>query len=391
MKFIIATLVCMMVLNNGHAHNNSGITVGAEQTAVIVEAIANRSVGVVVNQTSRVGETHLLDTLMAMGIKPKAIFAPEHGFRGNADAGEYIKNGKDAKTGISIVSLYGKNKKPNAEQLKGIDVMIFDIQDAGARFYTYISTLMYVMQACAENGKELMVLDRPNPCDYIDGPILDMGYKSFVGMMPIPLLHGCTMGELAQMINGEGWLGKNMKCRLSIVKVEGWQHGEPYSLPVKPSPNLPNDKAIALYPSLCLFEATSVSVGRGTYYPFQVIGSPILPKDKFGFSFTPKSLPGFAKNPLHMNRLCNGLDLRTVDTEKGFSLKYFIMMRDEYKKAGKLDEFITRPQWLDLLIGTNQFRLDIAKGKTEEEIAGSWEADLTEYRKMRRKYLLYEE
>lgn len=227
-------------------------------------------------------ETHLLDTL-ASQVKIVRVFAPEHGFRGDADAGEYIQNGKDSRTGVPILSLYGKNKKPLPSQLAGTDVVVFDIQDVGARFYTYISTLYYVMQACAENQKELIVLDRPNPCDYVDGPVREKAYKSFVGMLPIPLLHGCTLGEMAGMINGEGWLGKGLQCRLQVIRVEGWKHGQPYSLPVKPSPNLPNDLSIALYPSLCPFEGTSVSIGRGTTYPFQVIGSPAL-KDFSSFS-----------------------------------------------------------------------------------------------------------
>lgn len=240
-------------------------------------------------------------------------------------------------------------------------MIVFDIQDVGARFYTYISTLYYVMQACAENGKELVVLDRPNPCDYVDGPILKKEYKSFVGMLPIPVLHGCTMGELAGMINGEGWLGNNMKCNYSVIKIKGWKHGDPYSLPVKPSPNLPNDQSIALYASLCLFEATSVSVGRGTYFPFQVIGSPLLPKDKYPFSFTPKALEGFDKNPLHKNTECHGIDLRNTDAKQlnGFSLKYVIEMYNEFKKMNKSESFLTRPKWFDLLMGTNQVRLDM--------------------------------
>ena len=248
---------------------------GADRTEAYLPLLKGKRITLVVNQTSRIGETHLLDTLCALGIRPVQILAPEHGFRGTADAGETVRNGKDARTGVPIYSLYGKNKKPQPEQLQRTDWVVFDIQDVGARFYTYISTLYYVMQACAEQHKPLLLLDRPNPCDYIDGPVLKNGYKSFVGMFPIPVLHGCTIGELARMMNGEGWLGNGLRCELTVVPVSGWQHGQPYSLPVKPSPNLPNDQAIALYPSLCPFEGTPVSVGRGTANPFQVVGSPV--------------------------------------------------------------------------------------------------------------------
>lgn len=364
---------------------------GADHMDKILTMIKGKRFALVANQTSLVGRTHLLDTLCSYDCKPEVLFAPEHGFRGKADAGETVKNGKDVKTGTPIISLYGKNKKPSAQQMVRIDMVVFDIQDVGARFYTYISTLYYIMQACAENGKELVVLDRPNPCDYIDGPILKPKYKSFVGMLPIPVLHGCTIGELAGMINGEGWLGNGLKCKFSVIKVEGWKHGQPYSLPVKPSPNLPNDQSIALYPSLCLFEATSVSVGRGTYFPFQVIGSPLLPAGKYDFCFTPKPLEGFDKNPLHKNTECHGLDLRKTDAAElnGFSLKYVLMMYNEFKRMNKAETFLTRPQWFDLLMGTNQVRLDMLKGKTEEEIRSAWSKELSEYREMRQKYVLY--
>lgn len=364
---------------------------GAEHIDEIINKVKGKRIALVANQTSIVGNTHLLDTLCALGKKPIALFAPEHGFRGKADAGETIKDGKDIKTGTPIISLYGRNKKPTSQSISNIDIMVFDIQDVGARFYTYISTLFYIMQSCAENNKELIVLDRPNPCDYIDGPIRKPKFKSFVGMLPIPVLHGCTIGELAQMINGEGWLGNNLKCRLSVIKVDGWKHGQPYSLPIKPSPNLPNDLSIALYPSLCLFEATSVSIGRGTYFPFQVIGSPLLPKGKYGFSFTPKSLEGFDKNPLHKNAECRGIDLRNTNISgiKGFSLEYVLMMYNEFKKMNKGNMFITRPQWFDLLMGTDQVRLDILRGKTEEEIRSAWTTELNQYKDMRSKYILY--
>ena len=390
MKYIVILLLisCSYICNAASYIKN-----GADQIETLISLIGHKNIALVANQTSLTGNTHLLDTLCSLGKRPVALFAPEHGFRGKADAGETVKDGKDVKTGTPIISLYGKNKKPSAANLANIEMVVFDIQDVGARFYTYISTLYYVMQACAENGKELVVLDRPNPCDYVDGPILKKEYKSFVGMLPIPVLHGCTMGELAGMINGEGWLGNNMKCNYSVIKIKGWKHGDPYSLPVKPSPNLPNDQSIALYASLCLFEATSVSVGRGTYFPFQVIGSPLLPKDKYTFSFTPKALEGFDKNPLHKDITCHGLDLRKTDTKqlKGFSLKYIIEIYNEFKKMNKSESFLTRPKWFDLLMGTNQVRLDMLKGKSEKEIRSAWNEELKEYMEMREKYILYNE
>ena len=384
-------LVILLLISFSGMCKATNIRNGADQIETLTSLIGNKKIALVANQTSLTGSTHLLDTLCSLGKRPVALFAPEHGFRGKADAGETVKDGKDVKTGTPIISLYGKNKKPSATDLANIDMIVFDIQDVGARFYTYISTLYYIMQACAENGKELIVLDRPNPCDYVDGPLLKKEYKSFVGMLPIPVLHGCTMGELAGMINGEGWLGGNLKCRYSVIKIQGWKHGDPYSLPVKPSPNLPNDQSIALYASLCLFEATSISVGRGTYFPFQVIGSPLLPKDKFPFSFTPKALEGFDKNPLHKNVTCHGLDLRETDINElnGFSLKYVIEMYREFKRMNKSESFLTRPKWFDLLMGTNQVRLDMLKGKSEEEIRSAWNEDLKKYREMREKYILY--
>ena len=384
-------LVILLLISFSGICNATNIQNGADQIETLTSLIGNKKIALVANQTSLTGSTHLLDTLCSLGKKPVAIFAPEHGFRGKADAGETVKDGKDVKTGTPIISLYGKNKKPSATDLANIDMIVFDIQDVGARFYTYISTLYYIMQACAENGKELIVLDRPNPCDYIDGPLLKKEYKSFVGMLPIPVLHGCTMGELAGMINGEGWLGNNLKCNYSVIQIKGWKHGDPYSLPVKPSPNLPNDQSIALYASLCLFEATSVSVGRGTYFPFQVIGSPLLPKDKYPFSFTPKALEGFDKNPLHKNVTCHGLDLRKTNTGQpgGFSLRYVIRMYNEFKEMNKQESFLTRPKWFDLLMGTDQVRLDLLKGKSEEEIRTAWNEDLKKYKETREKYILY--
>ena len=365
---------------------------GADRLEELFPLLENKRISLVVNQTSLVQNVHLLDTLYNKGVHITQVFAPEHGFRGDADAGEFIKNGKDYRTQVPIISLYGKNKKPQPAQLQQTDIVIFDIQDVGARFYTYISTMFYVMQACAENNKDLIILDRPNPCDYIDGPVLDMKYKSFVGMLPIPVLHGCTIGELAQMINGEGWLGNNLQCPLKVITIEDWKHGQPYSLPVKPSPNLPNNQAIALHPSLCPFEGTSVSVGRGTDFPFQIIGSPTTKNLKF--RFMPHSMKGSDKHPLHQDAYCYGLNLSSEkNIPKGFSLQYVIQFYNYFQNLTKHaeKEFFTRPHWFDLLTGTNQVRLDILKNKTEEQIRSAWQKKLNQYKEIRKKYLLYED
>ena len=420
MKYITLFLCELLFFLSPVLAVNPQIRNGADQLDILIPLLKNKRTGLVINQTSRCGTTPLPDALNTQ-VKLIRIFAPEHGFRGTADAGETIRDGKDIRTGLPIISLYGKNKKPLPEQLQDLDVMVFDIQDVGARFYTYISTLYYVMQACAEQGKEVIVLDRPNPCDYVDGPVLRPNWKSFVGMLPVPVLHGCTVGELAQMINGEGWLGKNLSCPLTVVPVKGWKHGQPYSLPVKPSPNLPNDRAIALYPSLCPFEGTSVSIGRGTEYPFQVIGSPYT--NAFSFQFTPRSLEGFDKNPLHKDRICYGVDFRNQtatpasgahtsrtttngtlpeeaerDLPQGFSLKYILEFYRLYRAKAAKDktfnaekEFFTRPHWFDLLMGTDLVRRDILQGKTEKEIRQSWQPALEKYKDIRKKYLLYQE
>lgn len=387
MKYIILFICWLAVLQATAQVKN-----GADRLEELFPLLENKRISLVVNQTSLVQNVHLLDTLYNKGVHITQVFAPEHGFRGDADAGEFIKNGKDYRTQVPITSLYGKNKKPQPSQLQQTDIMIFDIQDVGARFYTYISTMFYVMQACAENNKELIILDRPNPCDYVDGPVLDMKYKSFVGMLPIPVLHGCTTGELAQMINGEGWLGNNLQCPLKVITIEDWKHGQPYSLPVKPSPNLPNDQAIALYPSLCPFEGTSVSVGRGTDFPFQIIGSPTTKNLKF--RFMPHSMKGSDKHPLHQDTYCYGLNLSSEkNIPKGFSLQYVIQFYNYFQNLTKHaeKEFFTRPHWFDLLMGTNQVRLDILKDKSEEQIRSAWQKKLNQYKEIRKKYLLYED
>ena len=365
------------------------VRMGAEQMEKLLPLLEGKRIALVVNHTSVVGRshTHLLDTLLSLKVDVRKVFAPEHGFRGNADAGETVKNGRDTKSGKPILSLYGKNKKPPPAQLEDIDLVLFDIQDVGARFYTYISTMHYVMEACAENKKSFIVTDRPNPCDYIDGPVREASKKSFVGMHPIPVLHGCTVGELAQMINGEGWLKDGLRCELAVIPVEGWKHGQPYSLPIKPSPNLPNDQSIALYASLCPFEGTSVSVGRGTHTPFQIIGSPDI--QTYPYTFTPQALEGFDKNPLHKGKACSGLDLRYIQTPKGFSLKYVIEFYQAYRKAGKADRFFTRASWFDLLLGTSSVREAIIAGKDETSIRSIWQSSLDNYKIIRQRYLLY--
>ena len=396
MNALIKRVVFLLLLScvgfaNAQNEEKGDLVIGAERFDKLKTMLEDKRIGLVVNQTSILNneiQTHLLDALLENGFQVKVVFAPEHGFRGIADAGEIVKDSKDIKTGIPIVSIYGKQKAPTAEQMADIDAVVFDIQDVGARFYTYISTMHYVMEACAENDKELIVLDRPNPNDYIDGPIRQPGFRSFVGVDPIPLLHGLTVGELASMINGEGWLktGEN-SCKLEVVTMLNWKHGDPYWLPVKPSPNLPNDQAVRLYPSLCFFEATSFSVGRGTYHPFQVIG---YPDKKFGdFSFTPTSLPGFDTHPIQKDKVCYGINLQEYPFEGGLTLKFVLYF---YDKCGKnASFFFSRAKWFDLLAGTDQLRKQIIAGMNEEEIRETWKEDLDNYKEMRKKYLLYEE
>lgn len=360
------------------------LRLAADRTDAILDVVKNKRVALVVNQTSVLSNgVHLLDTLLDCGVDIKLIFAPEHGFRGDADAGESVINGKDYKTGINVVSLYGKNYKPTAQMLSEVDMVIFDIQDVGARFYTYISTMHYVMEACAENGKRCIILDRPNPNDFVDGPILDLKFRSFVGMHPIPILHGLTVGELAEMINGEGWLANGLRCDLTVIKMTGWKHGQHYSLPIKPSPNLPNGQAVRLYASLCFFEATQISIGRGTVFPFQVIGAP---NNRYGnFKFTPGSLPG-AKNPLFKDKVCYGVDLRNYSFEGGLTLSFLL---DFYKKSGLGASFFSSPKFMNLLSGNNILKQQIIKGMSEKEIRLSWQPGLKKYLLLRTKYMLY--
>jgi uncharacterized protein YbbC (DUF1343 family) len=359
------------------------LLVGAEQLDILLPKIKDKKVALVVNYTAMVGKTHLADTLLSKGVQIKKILGPEHGFRGNAAAGEYVKDGVDTKSGLPLVSLYGNNRKPTAQQLADIDVVVYDIQDVGVRFFTYISTLHYVMEACAENGKKLIVLDRPNPnASYIDGPVLLPAHKSFIGMHPVPVVHGMTVGEFAQMINGEGWLEGKKKCELEVVPMKNWNHQDEYSLPLRPSPNLPNDQAVKLYPSICFFEGTNLSLGRGTQFPFQAIGHPDL--KNYPFQFTPVTIEGVAKNPPQENKLCYGLDLRQVEIPKKIDLHYLLEMYKAF--PDKKNFFIP---FFERLAGNTALRQQIKDGLTEDQIRASWQKDLDAYKEMRKKYVLY--
>lgn len=364
-----------------HSPGQSALRTGAEQSAHYLPLLKGKKVGLVANPSSRVGKLHLLDFLLQKKVSVKTVFAPEHGFRGEAEAGAQIVDGKDPITHLPVVSLYGEQKQPSPEALKAVDLLVFDLQDVGVRYYTYISTLHYVMEACAQSGKTLVVFDRPNPNGaFVDGPILEPALKSFVGLHPIPLLHGLTVGELAQMINGEKWL-KNGVCALKIVPMAGYNHSLPYTLPVPPSPNLPNAQAIRLYPSLGLFEGTHISVGRGTPFPFQVIGQPDSAAGPF--QFTPVSLPGKAQHPMHENQLCYGWDLRTVPAG-GLNLDYLI---GAYYQSDQQEAFFN--PFFDKLAGTAHLRQAIQTGQSEAEIRESWAAGLSAYKNLRKKYLLY--
>lgn len=363
------------------------IVVGANQLDKYLTLLKNKNIGIVANQTSVIfkaqGFTHLVDSLNTLNINIKKVFAPEHGFRGKADAGEHITNGKDAKTGIDIISIYGNNKKPSANQLLGLDLVVFDIQDVGARFYTYISSLHYVMEACAENNIPMLILDRPNPNGhYIDGPILEPEHKSFVGMHPIPIVHGMTIGEYAQMINGQKWLKNGVQCDLEIMSCKNYSKDKTYSLPIKPSPNLPNDVSINLYPSLCFFEGTNVSVGRGTSQQFQIFGSPYLNKTEF--TFIPKPNEG-AKHPKHKNSVCYGYDLSKHTNLNQLNLNWLIQTYHESADSNV-------PFWTSFftkLAGTKHLQEQIVNGVAAEDIRATWQKGLYDYNKMRQKYLLY--
>lgn len=377
---------CMLVIN---CYLLTGqIITGAQQTARYLPLLSGKKVGLIVNQTSLVGETHLVDSLQKLGVRITAIFAPEHGFRGDHSAGAKVKSGTDEKSGLPVISLYGKNHKPSAEAMSLVDIMVFDIQDVGARFYTYISTLHYAMEACAGHGKPLIVLDRPNPNGfYVDGPVLDMKYRSFVGMHPVPIVHGLTVGEYARMINGQKWLKDSVQCDLTVVTMQGYDHNTRYNLPVRPSPNLPSPESIALYPSVCLFEGTSYSLGRGTDMPFECVGKPGCLVGNY--YFTPKSIAGVAENPPHLNKECRGY-LLTGFARNGLrqSPRIHLSWMIELYKADTLKErFFT--DFISKLAGSEQLRQQIRAGKSEREIRKSWQSGIEAYLAIRKNYLLY--
>jgi uncharacterized protein YbbC (DUF1343 family) len=385
LAFCAALLACQADTEPGTANNSPPIQTGAEQLKRYLPLLQGKRVGLLVNPTSMLGEQHLVDVLLANKVNIVSIFAPEHGFRGDHDAGASVKSGIDQKTGIPMLSLYGADKKPSAAQMQQLDVVIFDIQDVGVRYYTYISSMHYLMEAAAENGVTMLVLDRPNPNGaYLDGPVLETAFQSFVGMHPIPLLHGMTVGELALMIKGEGWIHQADKLQLTVITLQHYQRQLAYNLPVKPSPNLPNAQAVALYPSLGFFEATPVSVGRGTAFPFQVLGY-----DKFGlgnFQFMPVSTPGAALTPPLMNKALLGVDLRQVSSG-GLNLSYLLQWHALFKQHNA--EFFTAAAFMDKLAGTDKLRQQIEQGMTEQAIRASWQPALQQFRQQRQPYLLY--
>lgn len=356
----------------------------------IVSLLANKRVGIVANATSKINGTHLVDTLLSRGVNIISVFAPEHGFRGNVPDGQKIKNAMDPSSGLPVVSLYGKTKKPTREMLRDIDILVFDIQDVGVRFYTYLSTLHYVLEAAAENGKEVIVLDRPNPNGfYVDGPVLEPAYSSFIGLDPVPVVYGMTIGEYALMLNGEGWLKGGVACQLQVIECSGYTHESLHQLPVDPSPNLPDMTAIYLYPSLCFFEGTDVSVGRGTERPFTRIGEP---GNRGGtFEFTPHSIPTASLYPKHEGEVCTGYDLRkTVDLDAPADSINLYWLLKMYSETDDPDEFWRADGYFDLLAGTDELRKAVVAGLTAKEIRASWQKDLEAFQKIRAKYLIYD-
>jgi uncharacterized protein YbbC (DUF1343 family) len=372
------------------------IRTGAEQTEKYLPLLKGKRVGILANPTSVIGSKHLVDSLLKLGVHIVKVFGPEHGFRGNASAGARVADETDAATGIPVISLYGPKNKPSKEDLADVDIMMYDLQDVGVRFYTNINALVRLMDACHDNNKPLLILDRPNPNGYlIDGPILDMKYKSGIGMFPIPIAHGLTIGEFARMANGEGWLTNKAKCDITIIPVANYAHDMPYILPVKPSPNLNTQQAVMLYPSTCLFEGIYLNHGRGTYYPFTMIGSPEL-KGVYDFCFTPTGIKGMAETPLFADQPCYGLDLRHYDVEqlrkKGqINLQWIIELYKNHPHKEKFfDSKLSREMGtIETRVGTGDFRQQIINGVSEEDIRKSWEPGLSQYKEMRKKYLLY--
>ena len=379
MAKIKQNIIILLILSSLGLHAQQ-LILGSERMEEIINSIDNKNLAIVGNQTSLVNDIHLVDTLLSLKQNIVSVFSPEHGFRGTEDAGAKIDNEFDSKTGLPIISLYGKNKKPTREQLEGIDIIIFDIQDVGARFYTYISTLHYVMEAAGENNIKVIVLDRPNPNGhYVDGPILEKEFKSFVGMHEVPIVHGMTIGEYAKMIVGEKWIDNS--CKLEVINMINYNRNNLYELPIKPSPNLPNSKSINLYPSLCLFEGTNVSVGRGTDKPFQHFGSPFL--KFYSYAFIPKSGPG-SKFPKHENKTCTGRNLETYPYLSSINLSWLI---ESFKQTSNQEDFFN--SFFDKLAGSDKLRTQIISGLNEKEIKSSWEPGLKEFKKTRDKYLLY--
>lgn len=386
---ITSLLFCITLCTNAQKTNNSRIAVGAEQTSEYFPILKNKKIAVFSNHTGMIGNKHTVDVLIENKLNVVAIFSPEHGFRGDADAGEHVSSSVDSKTGVPILSLYdGKAGRPSEESMRKFDVLLVDIQDVGLRFYTYYISMVKLMDACAEYNRKMIILDRPNPNGhYVDGPILDMKYKSGVGWLPIPVVHGMTLGELALMVNGEKWLPASKECDVTVIKCKNYTHRSLYQLPVAPSPNLPNMKAIYLYPSTCYFEATPVSLGRGTSLPFQIYGHPNM--RGYDYSFTPKSVPG-AKNPPQLDKLCYGKDLSGLSDkeiwEKGVDLSYVI---DAYTNLNMGEHFF-RP-FFELLIGTDYVRKMIIQGKSADEIKAMWKDDVEKFKVQRKPYLLYAE
>ncbi len=375
---------------------SAGIITGAEQTERYLPLLDNKRVALMANPTTIIGEQHLVDSLLHRSVNIVKIFGPEHGFRGAASAGVSVGDETDPATGIPIISLYGKKKKPSQADLANVDIVIYDLQDVGCRFYTNINALVRLMEACQENQKKLIILDRPNPNGYlIDGPVLDMQYKSGIGMFPLPMSHGLTVGEFAQMANGEGWLTGGVRCDIEVVPVANYHHDLPYELPVSPSPNLNTQQSVLLYPSTCMFEGTYLNHGRGTYFPFTVLGSPEL-RGQYDFSFVPEGIKGMAENPLFKGQVCYGLDLRSVDTgqlreRKQINLSWIIALYQAHPHQEKFFDSTLSKQMgvIENLVGTADFREQIVQGVSEAEIRKSWEPGLSDYKKMRKKYLLY--
>lgn len=407
MKLRLLTLICFLAFltktanisaqqNKAAVNSAKPIITGAEQTEKYLPLLKGKRVALLANPTSVIGKTHLVDSLQKLGINIVKVFGPEHGFRGKASAGDKVSDEIDKATGIPIISLYGAKSKATKEDLADVDIMIYDLQDVGCRFYTNINALARLMESCAENNKELLVLDRPNPNGYlIDGPVLDMTFKSGIGMFPIPIAYGMTPGEFAQMLNGEGWLVNKEKCKITVIPVANYDHDMEYTLPVAPSPNLNTPLSILLYPSTCLFEGTYLNHGRGTYFPFTIFGSPDL-KGKYSFSYTPTGIKGMAETPLYMDQVCYGLDLRNYNPEqlrksKQINISWLIELYNAFPHKEKFFDFTLSKEMgsIDKLVGQNAFKYQVMTGMPEADIRKTWEPGLTKFKEMRKKYLLY--